>query len=1194
MAKRKQFSSPLLLLCLLIASTVGAKPATVHAQDDTIFLPIVATGATDDAPDDPASEQIVARVYFDYADDLAYLTEHFDVWEEAISQQDYVTVHVTEAELATITAEGYEVELDQALTASLAGPAPHFGHAHMDEQNAFAADLDAIPGYACYRTVEETYTSLSQLAANHPSLATWSDIGDSWDKGNSGGPTGYDINVLKLTNSAIPGPKPDLMIISAIHAREYTTAELATRFAEYLVTNYGIDPDITWLLDYNEIHIIPQANPDGRKFAEGGQLWRKNTNPTNGCSTSSYGVDLNRNSSFQWGGSGSSSNSCSATYRGPSPVSEPEVAIIQSYASDVFTDQRGPNISDPAPANTEGVFITIHSYSELVLYPWGWTNNPAPNNDQLATLGRKFGYFNGYEVCNDCLYVADGVTDDFTYGEFGVASYTFELGTSFFQDCASFESQIYPDNLSALIYAAKAARLPYQTPSGPDAINPTFVEPIVAAGDLAILNVTIDDTRSNSNGQGVEPTQAIQAAQYSIGAPSWTGAPVTTMSAADGTFNSTIESVTASIDTTGWTDGIYMIFVEGQDAAGNWGPPTAINIEVGTPPTTLFFDNFENDQEWITNPNGTDTATTGQWERGNPEETNSNGPKQLGTTVSGSNDLVTARLAGSSVGVNDIDGGETSVRSPAIVLPTSGDTTLSFSYYLAHTSNSSADDYLRVKVVGTTTQTVFEELGASNDDDGAWASFSTDLSAFAGETIYLLVEAADAAGGSIVEAALDDVRITSTGTPSNQPPVANAGPDQSVTDSDNSGAEAVTLNGSNSSDSDGSIVTYDWSAPGISIADDEITSASFPVGVHTVTLTVIDGEGATDSDTAVITVNAPVPNQPPVADAGPDQTVTDSDNSGAETVTLDASASSDSDGSIVSYAWSAPDVTIPPGETTSSSFPVGSYTVLLTVTDDDGATATDSVNVNVEAPSTSSESIYVSSTSGGTVGGIAFADEDLMVQSDAMWQKFLDMSDVSGGTEINAFTLLSDGSVLVSYAAATTIGGIAADDSDILRFIPSATGSSTAGTFEMYFDGSTAGLTTNGEDIDAVTLLANGDLILSTIGSHTVPGVSGRDEDLLRYSNGSWSLYFDGGDIGLGSSTEDIYGVWVDEGTGAIYFTTRGATTAGSISGDGADVFVCVPTSLGSNTSCATLSIYWDGSTQGYGGEAMDALAIEQ
>jgi hypothetical protein len=160
------------------------------------------------------------------------------------------------------------------------------------------------------------------------------------------------------------------------------------------------------------------------------------------------------------------------------------------------------------------------------------------------------------------------------------------------------------------------------------------------------------------------------------------------------------------------------------------------------------------------NPNGTDTATAGLWERGDPQQTTSSGVKQLGTTVSGVNDLVTGRLAGSSAGVHDIDGGVTSIRSPAIALPGTGTLTLSFSYYLAHGSNSSSADYLRIQVVGTTTSTVLEELGAANNDNAAWAAGSANITGFAGQTVRIHVEAADASGASLVEAAVDDVRIT--------------------------------------------------------------------------------------------------------------------------------------------------------------------------------------------------------------------------------------------------------------------------------------------------------------------------------------------------------------------------------------------------------------------------------------------------
>jgi len=196
-------------------------------------------------------------------------------------------------------------------------------------------------------------------------------------------------------------------------------------------------------------------------------------------------------------------------------------------------------------------------------------------------------------------------------------------------------------------------------------------------------------------------------------------------------------------------------------ASGGYNDRDDLVFAVDSPtPTTVFADTFETALGWTTDPNGTDTATTGLWERGDPETTTSSGTKQLGTTVSGVNDLVTGRLAGSSAGVHDIDGGVTTIQSPAIALPSSGTLSLSFSYYLAHGSNSSSADFLRVYVVGSTTSLVFEELGAGNDDDAAWATATANISSFAGQTVRIRIEAADASTASLVEAAVDDVVIT--------------------------------------------------------------------------------------------------------------------------------------------------------------------------------------------------------------------------------------------------------------------------------------------------------------------------------------------------------------------------------------------------------------------------------------------------
>jgi hypothetical protein len=178
-----------------------------------------------------------------------------------------------------------------------------------------------------------------------------------------------------------------------------------------------------------------------------------------------------------------------------------------------------------------------------------------------------------------------------------------------------------------------------------------------------------------------------------------------------------------------------------------------------TPVTEIFSDTFESDLGWTSNPNATDTATGGAFERGDPQSTSSSGLKQLGTTASGVSDLVTGRLSGSSSGAYDVDGGRTSIQSPPILLPPSGALTLTFRYYFAHGSNASSADYLRVSIVGASQATVFQELGAANDDDAAWATATVDLSAFAGQTIRILIEAADSAGASLVEAAIDDVKI---------------------------------------------------------------------------------------------------------------------------------------------------------------------------------------------------------------------------------------------------------------------------------------------------------------------------------------------------------------------------------------------------------------------------------------------------
>ncbi len=513
----------------------------------------------------------VVRVAVASRADVDRLAAEFEPWSVDY-QLGEVVVDVDRDGWARLVELGFDPRLDAARSAELRAPrVPSPG------QTA------GIPGFACYRTVEETFATAQNLAATYPTLATWFDVGDSWDKARAGGAPGYDIMVLRLTNSALPGPKPRLLLNAAIHAREYTTAELVTRFAEHLLAGYGNDADATWMLDHHELHMLLQSNPDGRKRAEAGASWRKNVD-SDFCGTSSaQGIDLNRNFSYNWGCcGGSSASGCSETYRGPSAGSEPETQALRSYMLSIFPDYGDPQTA-PIPVGAAGLFIDVHSSGQLVMWPWGYTASPAPNGTQMQTLGRRFAYYNGHTPFQaNNLYTTDGTTRDYGYGELGVASYTFELGTAFFQDCATFENTILPTNRNALLYALRVTRAPYALPAGPDALALASVPSgSVNVGQALLLSATLDDTRFGGSG---EPVQAVASAEVFVDTPPWMpGAVGLPLQASDGAFDESVEAAQVTLATGSWATGRHTLFVRGRDAAANDGPVTALFIDVTTP-----------------------------------------------------------------------------------------------------------------------------------------------------------------------------------------------------------------------------------------------------------------------------------------------------------------------------------------------------------------------------------------------------------------------------------------------------------------------------------------------------------------------------------------------------------------------------------------------------------------------------------
>jgi carboxypeptidase T len=503
-----------------------------------------------------------------------YVRENFDVWLYRPSS-GHMDVRLNSAQLAELKALGLSFEANATMSAGL--------RQSLQKSTPQAA---GIPNFPCYRTVEETAASLDALAARYPNLVSIRDIGDSYLK--SIGTGGYDMRALVIENPAVVGNKAPFVLIGAIHAREYTTAETALRWVEALLARYQTDADARWLIDHRKIIVVPQMNPDGRKRAETGLSWRRNLRPTCASNANTTGVDLNRNSSYFWSVTGgASTNTCSDTYKGTGPASEPEVQAIEGLMATTFVDQRADGITAQAPESAEGVFISLHAYADMVLFPWGAYNSAAPNLEGLRTLARKMGHYTRYQVCqppaSGCLYAATGTTDDYAYGEYGVAGMTFEIGNQgFFESCSTFTDSSLPKMLPALDYALKAARRPFAEPRAPEVVNASAVR----VGDSLRITAIADDARSFSGGQGTETIHTVMGANLYL-TPPWLGAaPALTMTASDGAFDTSNEAIQIDVPLS-MLGNSTLAWIIATDSTGP-GVPTAVWLSA-----SQFTDGFE-------------------------------------------------------------------------------------------------------------------------------------------------------------------------------------------------------------------------------------------------------------------------------------------------------------------------------------------------------------------------------------------------------------------------------------------------------------------------------------------------------------------------------------------------------------------------------------------------------------------------
>ncbi len=303
-----------------------------------------------------------------------------------------------------------------------------------------------------YHNYTELTASLNDLAQKNSDLVRLTSIAKTSQ--------GHDIWAVRIsTDFNTADQKPAAIYMGGHHAREHLSVELPLMWAQYLVSQYRAgDARIVKLLNSRDIHIIPSVNPDGMEYdiKDGAyKMWRKNRSVNQ---DGTFGVDLNRNYGFQWGTGGSSSDTTSDVYKGTTPFSEIETTAIKNYI------EAHTNIT---------VLLTFHSYSALVLYPWGHKYDGidvVPDKNVHAVMAKKMSEWNGYQPMQSSeLYIASGDTTDWSYGVHKIISFTFELdpssngfGGGGFYPGPDVIQPVFQKNIEPMLYLLEYSDNPYR------------------------------------------------------------------------------------------------------------------------------------------------------------------------------------------------------------------------------------------------------------------------------------------------------------------------------------------------------------------------------------------------------------------------------------------------------------------------------------------------------------------------------------------------------------------------------------------------------------------------------------------------------------------------------------------------------------------------------------------------------------
>jgi carboxypeptidase T len=305
---------------------------------------------------------------------------------------------------------------------------------------------DFPPQDGIFHNYGEVVSEMKSLAASGPGFVSAFSIGQS------------------VKGRAIPGlkigypsgrPKAAAAFFGTHHAREHLSTEVPLLLARWLVEN-AKEPRVKKLLETRDVYIVPLVNPDGAEFdvETGNYKWHRKNLAKN--ADGSTGVDLNRNYDFRFGGEGASDSPGSDTYHGPSAFSEPESRAVRDFVNAL------PNLK---------MMVSYHTFSELILYPWGGVDEPIPDTRALnafKAMAGKMAQQTGYtpQQSSD-LYVATGDTCDWAWGSKGVFCFTFELTPK-----SSWQGGFYPGagavqstfqkNIEPALYMIELADDPYR------------------------------------------------------------------------------------------------------------------------------------------------------------------------------------------------------------------------------------------------------------------------------------------------------------------------------------------------------------------------------------------------------------------------------------------------------------------------------------------------------------------------------------------------------------------------------------------------------------------------------------------------------------------------------------------------------------------------------------------------------------